>query len=77
MLHFAREKLASLANLVVPTHPLDVIKEDPDDNRILECATTAGSDYIVTYDNDLLRLSEYAGIKIIRAVDFLRRGQEH
>jgi predicted nucleic acid-binding protein len=54
---------------------LDVTR-DPDDNRILECAIAAGSDCIVTYDQDLLRLGEYAGIKIISAADFLQRGME-
>lgn len=38
---------------------LDVVTEDPADNRILECAVTAGSDYIVTGDKDLPRLGTY------------------
>jgi predicted nucleic acid-binding protein len=58
---------------VAPTQTLNVT-DDPDDNRILECAVAAGSDYIVTYDKDLLRLGEYAGVKIVTAVDFLQRG---
>ena len=72
-LHFARLDLRKFAHIVVPTQTLNVT-DDPDDNRILECAIAAGSDYIVTYDKDLLRLGEYAGIKIVRAVDFLQRG---
>ena len=72
-LHFARLNLRKFAHIVVPTQTLNVT-DDPDDNRILECAIAAGSDYIVTYDKDLLRLGEYAGIKIVRAVDFLQRG---
>lgn len=47
-LHFAREQLARLGNLVAPKIAIDVIKENPDDNRILECALEAGSDFIVT-----------------------------
>lgn len=74
-LHFARLELRKFAHIVVPTQTLNVTG-DPDDNRILECAIAAGSDYIVTYDNDLLRLGEYAGIKIVRAVEFLQRGME-
>jgi putative PIN family toxin of toxin-antitoxin system len=73
-LHFAREQIAKMANLVVPTQRLDLVQQDPDDNRILECAVAAGSSVIVTYDKDLLRLGEYGGIKIVRAVDFIRRG---
>jgi predicted nucleic acid-binding protein len=33
---------------VQPGVRLDVVKEDPPDNRILECAVNAGSDFIVT-----------------------------
>lgn len=74
-LHFAYPELRKLANIVAPVQTLDVT-DDPDDNRILECATAAGPDCIVTYGQDLLRLGEYGGVKIIRAVEFLQRGQE-
>ena len=74
-LHFARLELRKVTHIVVPTQTLKVT-DDPDDNRILECALAAGSACIVTYDKDLLRLGGYAGIKIVRAVDFLQRGME-
>ena len=48
----ARTWIAGMARTVKPAVQLDVIKEDPPDNRILECAVTAGADYIVTGDND-------------------------
>ncbi len=60
-IHDVRQKLEALCNRVMPTQTLDVIKEDPDDNRILECAAAAKSDYIVTDDKDLLRLGKYGG----------------
>jgi predicted nucleic acid-binding protein len=72
-LHFARDQIARMASRVIPTQTIDAIGENPDDNRILECAVAAGSSVIVTYDSDLLRLGEYGGIEIIRTVDFVRR----
>jgi hypothetical protein len=33
---------------------VDVVKNDPNDNRVLECAVAAGSQFIVTGDNHLL-----------------------
>lgn len=71
-LHFATLELRKFAHVVTPAQTLQVTS-DPDDNRILECAVTAGSDFIVTYDKGLLRLSEYGGIKIVTAVDFLQQ----
>jgi putative PIN family toxin of toxin-antitoxin system len=60
------------ARVVAPAVQLDVITEDPADNRILECAMAAGSDYIVTGDKDLLRLGTYDSIKILKVSDFLK-----
>ena len=42
-----------------------IVKEDPDDNKIIECAVACGADFILTYDKHLLRLKEFRGIKII------------
>jgi putative PIN family toxin of toxin-antitoxin system len=58
-----RRRIAALARTVIPSVQLNVVKEDPPDNRILECAVAAGSDYIVTGDRDLLRLRSYDSIK--------------
>ena len=59
LLHETRGQLGKLCNLVSPVGKLDVIKEDPTDDRILECAVEAKSDFIVTEDKDLLRLGQY------------------
>jgi predicted nucleic acid-binding protein len=48
--------MSAIARIVTPGVRLEVIKEDADDNRILECAGAAGSDYIVSGDKDLRRL---------------------
>ncbi len=69
-LHFARLQIQKVTNRVQPTRTIDVA-EDPDDNRILECAAEAGSDLIITNDQDLLRLGSHEGRPIIRAADFL------
>jgi putative PIN family toxin of toxin-antitoxin system len=71
MIQDARGKLLSLSNHVSPTVTLRVIKEDPDDDRILECATAAGSDFIVTEDRDFLRLSRFGNSRIITIREFL------
>jgi uncharacterized protein len=64
-------QLLGCAVRVAPTERLDVIRDDPDDNRVLECAVAAGSRFIVTGDSDLLRLGSYAGIRILKVADFL------
>jgi putative PIN family toxin of toxin-antitoxin system len=64
--------LSRIATLVHPTQAIDAVPDDPDDNRILECAVEATSAYIVTGDNDLLRLGTYRSIRIVRVADFLK-----
>jgi putative PIN family toxin of toxin-antitoxin system len=66
-----RERVADFTERVTPTQKLNVIREDPPDNRILECAVEGKSEYLVTRDNDLLRLGCYQGTKIIKVADFL------
>jgi len=45
---------------------LHVIEDDPDDNRVLECAIKGRADYIVTGDRHLLRLGSYEAIAIVQ-----------
>ncbi len=72
-LHFAEIELRKIVRCVSPKQRLDIITEDPPDNRILECALEAGSDFILTWDKDLLRRGEFGIIKIVRPVEFLQR----
>ena len=65
------EKIISISKIVEPKKNFDIIKEDPDDNKILECAFEGNVDYIITQDNHLLRLKEFNKIKIITPEEFL------
>jgi len=55
--------ILEVATFVKPVEKIDVIKDDPDDNIILECAVTGSVDYIVSGDPDLLDLKEFRGDK--------------
>ena len=69
----AVESIAEFAQLVTPTETIDTVATDPDDNRVLECAVTAGSQTIVTGDDDLLRLVGFRGIEIVRVANLVTR----
>ena len=70
------EWIRSFTRLVAPKVALDAIKEDPPDNRILECAEAAGSEFIVSGDQHLLRLTQHGNARIIKVADFLAMGRE-
>jgi uncharacterized protein len=65
--------IRGFAELVTPTRRLAVVVEDPDDDRILECAVAARAQVLVSGDKDLLRLGEFEGIAIVTVTTFLER----
>lgn len=65
-------RLLSNSVIVNPSQSVKVIIDDPADNKILECALEGKSEFIISGDRHLLSLGEYEGIKILRAVDFLK-----
>jgi putative PIN family toxin of toxin-antitoxin system len=65
--------LAACAKVVIPAERISVIQQDPDDNRVLECAVECQADWIVSGDPHLLELGEYRGIQILSAAAALRR----
>jgi len=60
------EKIVSISTIVEPKQKLGIVKEDPDDNIILECAIEGNVDYILSNDKHLLKLEEFREIKIIK-----------
>ena len=52
-------------NIIEPNEKVNIVKNDPDDNKIIECAIASKSQYLITYDKELLKIKEYQGIKII------------
>ncbi|TDA69854.1 MAG: putative toxin-antitoxin system toxin component, PIN family [Clostridia bacterium] len=52
--------------LVIPRIELSVVEDDPDDNRVVECAVEAGAEAVVTGDTHLLHLGHYQEIVFLR-----------
>jgi uncharacterized protein len=67
----AIDSLALFTHSVETTERILVVKDDPDDDRIVECAISAGASCIVSQDNHLLKLKEYRGVKILSPKQFL------
>ena len=55
------------AEVVEPEHVPRVVPNDADDDQVIAAAVTAGADWIVSGDADLLSLGSYQGIPIITA----------
>ena len=73
------EELCSLCEIVSPSLKVSVVKADPDDDRVIECALEAKAGIIVSGDAHLLELKTHKGIRIMSPGDFLglaRRGDQ-
>ncbi len=65
-------KILLFAKLIESKQKINVIKDDPDDNKVIECAIESSSDYIITYDKHLLKIKEYNSIKILKPEEILK-----
>ena len=64
--------LEKAATVIEPRRLPDVIEANDADNRILECATEASAEYLVTGDRrHLLPLEEHQGVRILNAPRYL------
>ena len=64
-------ELRQLAEFIEPPPLPQPVCRDPDDDEVLALAVAAKADWIVSGDNDLLSLRDYAGIAIIPAAEAL------
>lgn len=56
---------------IKPARKITAVKDDPSDNKFLECAVESKADYIVSGDKHLQKLNSFEGIKIVTARQFL------
>lgn len=75
-----REFVAELAYLGIVTPgeiTLNVVRNDPADNRYLECAVEGAADYLVSGDQDLLDLHEHRGTRVVSPKTFFEVLRAH
>ena len=56
-------------NWVINRRQINIVR-DPEDNKILESAVEADAEFLITSDNDLLRLEKYQNVQIINPGQF-------
>lgn len=66
------EGIVKYVQVVEPKRKVDVIKSDPSDDKILECALEAKVDFIVSGDKKhVLSLKKFKKTAVVSAKDFL------
>jgi putative PIN family toxin of toxin-antitoxin system len=66
------DQILEVGNLVETKVKIEKIKDDPSDNKFLECAVTVDADYIISRDSHILKIEEFEGIKLISPEDYMK-----
>jgi uncharacterized protein len=64
------KQLKKHITIVKPKSAVHLVQDEPD-NRVIEAALEGNCAYIITGDNDLLRLKKFKNISIVKPEDFL------
>lgn len=73
MIDLVITEIQNIAKIVTPRKNINYIKDDPEDNMILECAVESKADYIISGDEHLLNIKKYKNIQILNAAEFLEK----
>jgi putative PIN family toxin of toxin-antitoxin system len=65
------QKIVELATIIESEEKVDIIKDDPADNKFLECAKAGKADFIISKDKHLFNLKKFENISIITPKEFL------
>jgi putative PIN family toxin of toxin-antitoxin system len=61
---------------VIKTPKIQIIKNDPNDDKFIECAMALKADVVITGDREVFAVKEYAGIRILTPQQFLANYKE-
>ena len=68
-----QNKIIENSILVEPKEKLEIVKNNPKDNKFFEAAITGNVEYIISQDKKhILSIKEYKGIKTISPEEFLK-----
>ena len=72
------EKVEMIAEEMLPFFEVVEVRQevkgicrDPADDKFISCAVSAGADFIVTGDKDLMEIKKYRSVKVLSTSDFL------
>jgi hypothetical protein len=61
---------------ITKTPQIHIIKNDPDDDKFIECAVALKADAVITGDREVLAVKDYMGIRILTPHRFLENYRE-
>lgn len=68
------DQILEVGNFVETKVKVEIIKDDPSDNKFLECAATVNADCVISRDPHILKIKAFEGIKLMSPEDFTKAG---
>lgn len=68
------DQILEVGNFVETKVKVEIIKDDPSDNKFLECAATVNADCVISRDPHVLKIKAFEGIKLMSPEDFTKGG---
>jgi len=62
----------AFSQICQPIEKINLVADDPDDNKFVEAAVSGQVDFLVSGDHHLLNIKQYQNIKIITAKKFVQ-----
>ena len=59
-------------HLIKPVEKVKIIKEDPKDDEVLDCALACNAKFIISQDKHLLNLKKFMNINMVSPEEFLK-----
>ncbi|MGQ9513789.1 MAG: putative toxin-antitoxin system toxin component, PIN family [Thermoproteota archaeon] len=61
-----------ILRVIEPKTAVNIVHEDPADNKVLDCAISTNANVIITGDRHLLALQKIKNMKILSSTEFLK-----
>ncbi len=69
---FILENFRKYSIFIRPHIKLNVVDDDPKDDKFIECAVCSGADCIISGDRHLLGLGEFENVRIVSPREFIK-----
>jgi len=68
---FIINKYKFLSKNIIPKQKFNIVKDDPKDNKFIDCAVEANAEFLISGDPHLLEIKKFQEIKVVSPKEFL------
>ena len=70
-------EIADLSEIIEPIKRFKVVKEDPNDDMLFDCAHAGNADFIISGNDHVVKVNIFQTTKVFNPADFLKTISKH